>query len=381
VGIVQEQHPDRAQLFMQWQRMDWPVLVDSFNLLGTSVVPITLLIDEHGVVRGSPSLAEAGPAIEKFLAASFDPPPKSKAAPVAVPDLGAMKKAATEVGSADAWQDYAVALGLWGGEEWLDESIAAFRKALEIRPGDGPGHFRLGVAYRMRHDSGRRHPGDFGRAVEQWSRGLDIDPNQYIWRRRIQQYGPRLDKPYPFYDWVVEAREAVEKRGETPVPLVVEPRGAEIAGPARGFQPAAVARREPDPEGRILRDEGKYVRIESTVVPQALRPGDTARVHLEFRPIVAAGTHWNNEIKGLTVWLEPDGAFEVGQRSISLPPPQAAVSDETRTVEFEIRRPDTADSTGKLRGHALYYVCEGIKGACLYRRQDLVLDVPVLPDS
>ena len=34
VGIIQEQHPDRARLFMQWKRMGWPILVDSYNLLG-----------------------------------------------------------------------------------------------------------------------------------------------------------------------------------------------------------------------------------------------------------------------------------------------------------------------------------------------------------
>jgi hypothetical protein len=54
VGIVQEQHPDRARLFMQWKEMDWPVMVDAQNELGVAVVPITLFIDEHGIIRGRP---------------------------------------------------------------------------------------------------------------------------------------------------------------------------------------------------------------------------------------------------------------------------------------------------------------------------------------
>lgn len=37
-GVVEEQHPDRARLFMQWKRLDWPVVVDSLDLLGVSVV-------------------------------------------------------------------------------------------------------------------------------------------------------------------------------------------------------------------------------------------------------------------------------------------------------------------------------------------------------
>ena len=72
--------------------------------------------------------------------------------------------------------------------------------------------------------------GRFRKAVEHWERALALDSNQYIWRRRIQQYGPRLDKPYPFYDWIPEARADIEARGQSPVTLAVEPAGAEFAG-------------------------------------------------------------------------------------------------------------------------------------------------------
>ena len=66
-GIIEEQHPDRARLFMQWKQMQWPVLVDSLDLLGVSKVPITLAIDEYGVIRMvNPSLAELE---EKFARA------------------------------------------------------------------------------------------------------------------------------------------------------------------------------------------------------------------------------------------------------------------------------------------------------------------------
>ena len=44
VGIIQEQHPDRCRLFMQWKQMDWPILVDSLDLLGVSGVPLTVAI-------------------------------------------------------------------------------------------------------------------------------------------------------------------------------------------------------------------------------------------------------------------------------------------------------------------------------------------------
>ena len=82
-------------------------------------------------------------------------------------------------------------------------------------PWYGPLQFRLGVAQRFQFDSsGGARTEDFQQAAEAWTRALASNPNQYIWRRRIQQYGPGLDKPYPFYDWVTQARDAIEARGE-----------------------------------------------------------------------------------------------------------------------------------------------------------------------
>jgi hypothetical protein len=51
VGIAQELHPDRARLSMQWQRVDWPLLVDALDVLNLETVPITVAVDEYGIVR------------------------------------------------------------------------------------------------------------------------------------------------------------------------------------------------------------------------------------------------------------------------------------------------------------------------------------------
>src|SRR5437016_3462065 len=51
VGIAQELHSDRARLFMQWQRVDWPLLVDALDILNLETVPITVAVDEYGIVR------------------------------------------------------------------------------------------------------------------------------------------------------------------------------------------------------------------------------------------------------------------------------------------------------------------------------------------
>ncbi len=381
VGIIQEQHPERARLFMQWKGMHWPLLVDSHNRLGVSVVPITLLIDERGVVRHiAPPASRAGDLLERFLAGpaateSTPPPP-----PVGSTDTEGLERAAKRANTAAAWRDYADALALWGGDPRMDDAIEAYRRALEAAPDDGPAEFRLGVSFRRRYDSSRGEPADFARAVEHWTRALEIDPNNYIWRRRIQQYGPRLDKPYPFYDWVERARDEIEARGEAAVVLKVEPRGAELAHPSTTFE-VADAPAEPDPEGRILRDEGKYVRVDATVVPNAVRPQGAARVHLEFRTRAATRAHWNNEASGLLVWLEPPPGWQVESRRIALANPATAVSSEPRHVEFEVRTHERAEGPVEVPAYALYYVCEGVDGACLYRRQDLSLNLAVADEE
>ena len=161
LGIVQEQHPDRAALYMQWQQMDWPVLADPFNLLGVKVVPITLLVDSSGIIRfRNPSEKD----FQSFLSASY-------------PQTLEQEKDLS-----------------------FDGSLEAREKAVLESPKSPVANFQLGVALRRRFDSGERQNADFLKAIDSWRKALGLQPDQYIWRRRIQQYGPRLDKPYSFYD-------------------------------------------------------------------------------------------------------------------------------------------------------------------------------------
>ena len=367
VGIIQEQHPDRARLFMQWKRMGWPILIDSLNLLEVPYVPITVAIDEHGIVRHAGLPVRAAANIEEaFLNQTYEKPGVSFVA-------GQTAKPAGASGiSSEAWSQQADALFLWGGEDEIGHTIEAYEKAFQDEPDNGWTRFRLGVAYRKRYDSALRQPGDFAKAVRHWSAALATDPNQYIWRRRIQQYGPRLDKPYPFYDWVSAAREEIAARGETPAPLVVEPGGAEFTRPARTFQAAGSSREEPDPEGRILRDNHEFIRAETVVVPDTTAEDFSARVHVVFRPILEKKAHWNNEVDDLVFWLEPPEGWQVDSRYLTVPNAKEIVSQETRKVEFELRGPKLESSTPvTVPGYALYYVCEDVNGICMYRRQDI----------
>lgn len=373
VGIIQEQHPDRARLFMQWKQMDWPILVDSLNLLSVAVVPITLAIDEYGIIRAVNPEREN---IEtSFLNQTYPEPREQATSRVGPPDLNKLKSTAD---SASSWRAYADALVVWGAESQLDEAIAAYEKAIRLDARHSPTYFRLGVAYRKRYESGLRKPRDFQKGVEYWMKALEMDPNQYIWRRRIQQYGPRLDKPYPFYDWVPAARQEIQARGEKPVSLLVEPGGAEFAAPLKAFGMDQPARQRPDPQGRVLRDKEGFISAETTLVPAVVGPGGSIRVHLAFRPNLQRKAHWNNEAEDLAFWVDPPPDWQVSSRYLSVPNPTAVVSQETRNIEFELKCPEKARAGAvTIPTYALYYVCEDVNGTCLYRRQDVVVEVQV----
>ena len=371
VGIIPEQHPDRTRLFMQWKHMDWPILLDSANLMAATRVPITLLIDEFGVIRSVRPQVED---LDHFLDSAYQE--TTLQAQAKMPDFEQLEKA-TQQGTVRSWREYADAVSLWGSSTEISGAIEAYLKALEKEPEHGPTHFHLGVAYRKRYDSDHRQPVDFQKAVEHWGKALDIDPNQYIWRRRIQQYGPRLDKPYSFYDWVREARREIMARGEIPAQLLVEPGGAEFAYPSESFETTKTAQEEPDPRGRIFRDEKDFIQVETTLVPSALAAGESARVHLVFRPNPAVKAHWNNEADGLVLWVDPVEGWEVDHSYWTVANPPEVLSQEVRVIEFELRSPEKPGGSMTLPVYALYYVCEDIDGTCLYRRQDIPLQVQV----
>ncbi len=314
-GIVQEQHPNRAMLYMQWQQMDWPVLADPFNELGIKVVPITLLIDQHGIIRfKNPKESD----LKEFLAASYDH------------DAAKLKTPAARTGYSD---------------------------------------FKKGVTFRQRFDSPERQPDDFENAVRFWEKALALDPDQYIWRRRIQQYGPRLDKPYSFYDWVTQAREEIIARGDIPHPLTAEPSGSEFARPARRIAESA-ALAHPDPNGKVSRDLLPLVAMHPVVVPSTKGDGGAVRIHIQLTPRAENDIHWSDDVGPVQFFLEPDSPVTIHDLSASAP-----AATGKRTLEFELRPKDGASLPESFRGAAFYYICEGAEGACRFLRNDIVISL------
>lgn len=374
IGVVQEQHPDRARLYRQWRKLDWPIYVDALNLLGIRVVPLPVAIDQAGIVRHErlkPSTVVAKFVRETYPSTNID----DALSRAQQPSLPSLIEDATHGGDAGSWRRLGDAHFLFGGPDALDQAVEAYEKAVVLDANDGRAQFRLGVTLRRRHESAKRQRGDAQASVERWGRALAIDPNQYIWRRRIEQYGPRLDKPYNFYFWVKQARKEILARGATPLPLRVEPAGSELAPPARGMASHEVsAMPDPDPTGRIHRDAKRLVAIESVVTPARVAPGGRVRVQVTFRLNEQARPLWNNESRPLTMSLAPAKdipGWSLAEGQLTFANAARPETRETRAVEFEIAFSRAARlGPLELPAYALYSVCEDTGGKCYYLRQD-----------
>jgi len=362
IGVIQEQHPERCELFRQWQAFDWPILHDPINVLNTTAVPIFVAIDQHGIVRSV--RPDSGRFAEDFINRDFSDDASNNSKPLTPP------RQVNDRPDTDARTQGDV-LALWHSPEKIDAAISAYRQALQTSPDDDRSHFRLGVCLMRRFESQKRRVGDFGAAIASWETALAGNPNQYTWRRRIQQYGPRLDKPYPFYDWVDQAQHDIRARGDTPIELPQPPLGAEIAAPTDRFATAKDNAVNPDPAGKIFRDTERLVQISVTTVPSQPKPGSTVAVHIHFVPNPVTRTFWNNESEPLRLWINQSDDVTLNQHFIKGVNRPSAETDEVRRLEFEVRIPEEATLPIRINGYALYYVCEDVRGVCQFLRQDI----------
>ena len=382
IGVVQEQHPDRTLLYRQWRELDWPIAVDSLGTLEyVKAVPIPMGIDEMGIVQ----YARFQPRqLDEFLKTEYEkldiPDDYNRAE---IPAIEKLRALAEERNTAEAWRELGEATFNFGSADELSLAAAALEKSIELDPGRGQGHFALGAVLRRRYESSHRHAGDQQAAIAQWGAAMEINPNQYIWRRRIQQYGPRLNKPYNFYFWIAQARKEITARGEEPLALTIEPMGSEIAARSGGDDESALQPvRNLDPEGRIDRDSKNLIGIETMVTPAKVKPGKMVRVRVTFRPNEKTHPLWNNEVDDLLMWVGVEGDLELGERHLSFLNPEQPETHEIRQLEFELAIDAAAGKQSvRLPAYALYYVCEDEGGVCYYLRHDFEVAFEIDPEA
>ena len=128
-------------------------------------------------------------------------------------------------------------------------------------------------------------------------------------------------------------------------------------------------------------DEKGFIEAKIVVVPSVVKAGGAVRVHVLFSPDTSdeIKAHWNNEVDDTVVWIDPPEAWQVDRQWLSVARPKTIVSTETRQVEFELSVPKGIEpGVMTIPAYTLYYVCEDVGGACLYRRQDLAIEVNVV---
>jgi tetratricopeptide (TPR) repeat protein len=372
VGVVQEQHAERARLYKQWKKYEFPIAQDSTTSLGLKVVPVPILIDEFGFVMSSrPRISQLSDLVNQKTA-----PRKSQAPRLSLEQTSSKWLLAHPSG--DSFMS-AVAAGDALLHETnagsIDEAILQYQKAELIASSQndlkqtGLVNFRLGVAYRSRFDAlteAKQDPQDFSSAAQYWARALESDPNQYIWRRRIQQYGPQQIKPYPFYD-----------RGDSPIPLTVPLSGAELVQPAKTFN-SNNAQEPLSSDHKITRDNKKLIQIHATAIPQKIAAGETTRIHLCMTP---DSGYWNNQSTPLVIWIDASEAGTPSDTRLVHPHVKSPSSQETRTLEFEFKTNSNLTKNIKISGYALYYVCDSDDGQCIYRRQDISIPIQIASEN
>ena len=356
LGIAQEQHAERTKLYKQWKQYEFPIVQDATTSMNLAVVPVPILVDEHGVVR------------------------ETRPKPNQLANLVGQEFQATDsVSGSDSQDDQHLVMGnerLHQKDIDIDGAVAAFQKAVEKDPQNAKAMFSLGVAHRMRFDSPSREPDDFKKASDYWSKALAINPNQYIWRRRIEQYGPRLTKPYPFYNWVDKAKKDISARGEEPVDLTVELTGSEVAKNGRWSKTEAGAK-NPDPASKIFMDKKDYLSISSTSVPATVKKGEAVRVHLELE---INDAYWNDEATPIQVWINESSTGTPEHRLVefardSAPSETHKKPSDPRTIDFEFRT-SKESSECLVSGYVLFHCCDD-EGVCYYFRKNFKTPIDV----
>lgn len=364
LGIIEEQHPERAKLFMQWKKMDWPVYVDQFNLLNVKAVPITILIRPNGIIQAiNPSKKFVSQSLNDHAFDSDNQKP---------PGPGTKVKPEAPEKSIHSYLT---------GTSNLNHLIREHQFALkqnQIQSDQiGTWHFRLGVAFKIRDESPQRSQGDFSQALDHWEQSLTHVPSQYIWRRRMEQYGPAQTKPYPFYNWVNEAVEAIRARGDEPSIGDIYLTGSELASPGDIQPPAG----DSLPVGfdSLPVTPNASVRVVSTMipghpikVPQSAKPvrGPASARRIHVRAELAHPDHitWNNESTPAHLHFPPSNftTRPVNLRWLHFPNDQAH-SSEPRSFDFEMWVPDFSASDHVpqfLDGFLVVNLCDLSTGAC-----------------
>ena len=235
IGVMHEQYQDRAALYVQWKKPSVAILHDPLNISQADRLPTVVCLDEEGFVRMlNPKIGDGAESEEykkfekdfvtnRFAAGRFE----VRTPVIEPPNPRALRRMADESRSLTARRELADALVLGGTPAERDEAMRTYSKVLQADAKDALAFFRLGVALRMRHDSGSGEANDLAQSKKSLSSALSLKPKNAVFRARAVQFADESEKPKGMADdaesWIAEARREISRRGEAPTPLSVEP--------------------------------------------------------------------------------------------------------------------------------------------------------------
>ncbi len=379
LGVAHEQHADRCRLFAQWKEIDWPILHDPLNLINVETLPLVVAVDEHGIVRAT--RLQPDKLADSFVNHDYAPPRKPvPLGPTELANPKITRRVAGEARSSEGWREHGDALVLAGRPVLINEAIDVYSRALKMKEDDADAWFRLGVAYRIRHDRPEHQEGDFQAAVDAWRNAVRIEPDNAVFAARLRQYRPCLDEPHAYYHWVDVALKEIITRGRTPVRLAVEPcsmeRG-ELGDDSTRESTLATDNVRASPTA----DQDNLVGVEKTVVRGV---GDesagVAAIHLTFRPDADRDVRWDDAAGELLIQIEPPEGGKSKQKLVRyLPLPEAAPGG-ARTLSFDVQIPKRSKRTASVKVRAVYAVRLGESAPPRHLGRDIAVSIPKASD-
>ena len=344
--------------------MDWPVYIDSFNLLEVEAVPMTFLVNPKGVItKVSPSKKNLD-SILKNATNAINPTTSDDLEPYWSTLL---KK-----------RSFNLFCNLASERNFVElfKSIKMLKKS-DYKMRHEHLEFMTGVAYKMRSESPFRKLDDFSKAIDHWETALELRPNQYIWRRRIQQYGPILGKPYPFYDWVEIALKELKEKGEVPFNenFVLTESEQSILTPTQTSNKKNY--KIPDPFNKLKRGNMQFVNTRVLTIPSHPKTGRPFRVFVQLDLKQPDSVQWNNEGAASHLYFEKSNFNKTSIHRFWTGTKEKEYSTEQRIIDFELNYPRSGIIGGKKlpAGYIVVNLCDRLTGACFTRRIDFSIPI------
>jgi hypothetical protein len=136
----------------------------------------------------------------------------------------------------------------------------------------------------------------------------------------------------------------------------------------------------PDPKGLIPGDDAGLVRVEAAAVPTRVAAGSPVRIHVVLQPARTNTAHWDSEAGPARLWIEaPEGWSPARIAAASLDEAKLEPGSRRR-FEIEVQvPPNTPPGPAAFTGYVFYPVCEDEEGQCLFLRQEVAVELEVLP--